>query len=232
MANISPVSSALVIHGEPGFAARVTQLLESQGFEATVCSLGRDGLAQYCTERVDLVVAGASLADMAGLEVCRQIRTMAETPLVMVSHRHDDELVVNGLEIGVDDFVKESTSDRELVARIQAIGRRPRTSHRQGQLPSVEGYKIDRRSRSVTSASGRPVELTNLEFDLLVLFVANPGAALEREFIFNRVWGQRGLGSSRTIDTHVVTLRNKIPELKLSSVHGIGYRLDPIALAA
>ena len=99
-------------------------------------------------------------------------------------------------------------------------------------MPSIEGYQIDRRARSVIGPSGCPIELTNLEFDLLVLFVANPGAALEREVIFNRVWGQRGLGSSRTIDTHVVTLRNKIPELKLSSIHGIGYRLDPIALAA
>ncbi len=226
------MSSVLVIHEEPGFAARVTQLLESESLKVTVCSLGRDGLAQFCIEKVDLVIAGACLDDMAGLELCRQIRSCADTPILLVSRLHDEELVINGLDLGVNDFAAETVSDRELVARVKALGRRQQESQSKGPLPTIEGFKIDRRARTVKDPEGCLVELTNLEFDLLVLFVANPGVALEREFIFNRVWGQRGLGSSRTIDTHVVTLRNKIVGLKVKSVHGIGYRLDPIQLAA
>jgi DNA-binding response OmpR family regulator len=172
------------------------------------------------------------MTDVSGLDICRQIRMMTDTPLILVSVDHDGELVVGGLEIGVDDFADSHMSDRELLARVKVASRRPRRTHNPTGLPSVAGYEIDRRARSVTCPNGVQIELTNLEFDLLVLFVANPGVALEREVIFNRVWGQRGLGNSRTIDTHVVTLRNKIPELKLSSVHGIGYRLDPIALVA
>lgn len=216
----------LLIEDEPVFAATVARYLENEGFEVRVRGTGRSGLAEVSAGQIDMVLLDLQLPDMDGFEICRQIRLTSDTPIIILSALSDEADKVRGLELGADDYAVKTTSPRELLARMRAVTRRSGSTSDKRPIVHACGYEIDRNSHIVTDADGTPVELTHLEFDLLVLFAANPGVALERELIFNKVWNQEGLGTSRTIDTHVVTLRTKMPELIVSTIRGVGYRLE------
>lgn len=217
----------LLIEDEPVFAATVARYLENEGFEVKVRGTGREGLTEMAESQIDMVLLDLQLPDMTGFEVCRQIRLTSETPVIILSALSDDADKVRGLELGADDYAVKTTSPRELLARMRAVTRRSGSTSDKRPILLTCGYEIDRNSHIVTNSSVTPIELTHLEFDLLVLFASNPGVALERELIFNKVWNQQGLGTSRTIDTHVVTLRTKMPELVVTTIRGVGYRLEP-----
>ena len=217
----------LLIEDEPVFAATVARYLENEGFEVKVRATGQAGLTEFSENHIDMVLLDLQLPDMSGFEVCRQIRLTSDTPIIILSALSDEADKIRGLELGADDYAVKTTSPRELLARMRAVTRRSGSTSDKRPILQTCGYKIDRNSHIVTNSGGAPVELTHLEFDLLVLFSSNPGVALERELIFNKVWNQEGLGTSRTIDTHVVTLRTKMPELLVSTIRGVGYRLDP-----
>jgi len=221
------VPSVLLIEDEPVFAATVARYLENEGFDVKVRGTGDAGLVEASENHVDMVLLDLQLPDMQGFEVLRRIRLTADTPVIILSALSDEADKVKGLELGADDYAVKTTSPRELLARMRAVTRRSGTTSDKRPILYACGYKIDRNSHIVSDPNEDPVELTHLEFDLLVLFASNPGVALERELIFNKVWNQQGLGTSRTIDTHVVTLRTKMPDLVVSTIRGVGYRLEP-----
>lgn len=217
--------TVLLVEDEPVFASTVAAYLEAEGYGVIIELNGTDGLARYKSQDIECVLLDLRLPDMDGFEVCRQMRLISDTPIVILSARTDEADKVLGLELGADDYTTKGTSPRELLARIRAVTRRSTNRVEADQVLRSWGYEVDRRAHTVLGPNGA-IELTHLEFELLVLFASKPGAALEREHIFNEVWNQQGLGSSRTIDTHVVTLRTKMPNLKITTVRGVGYRLE------
>jgi DNA-binding response OmpR family regulator len=169
----------------------------------------------------DVVLLDLGLPDGDGLDVLRDIRRVSDVPVVVVSARGDEADRVVGLELGSDDYVVKPFSVRELAARIRAISRRRRV-----ESSSDSGrVRVDRGRRQV-SVDGQEVVLTAKEFDLLAVLAEEPGRAVPRQELFARVWDPVWVGSGKTLDVHVASLRRKLGDPALvETVRGVGYRL-------
>jgi two-component system, OmpR family, response regulator ResD len=238
----APAAVVLVVEDEENIARLVRLYLEEAGFRALAASDGRDGLALYERERPDLVILDLMLPGMDGWEVCRRIRAIARTPILMLTARQTEEDRIHGLDLGADDYVTKPFSPRELVSRVRAILRRavppeaPAGATAPARVLSFPGLLVNPDARRV-EADGRRVELTAKEFDLLVAFAGTPDHVFTREELLNIVWGYNYLGDSRTVDVHVATLRKKVERDPanpgfIKTVWRVGYRFDPTGAAA
>jgi DNA-binding response OmpR family regulator len=169
-------------------------------------------------------VLDIGLPGIDGFEVCRRMRAQSKVPILMLTARDEEPDRVAGLELGADDYVSKPFSPRELAARIKAILRRVE-QRGEDALLTANGIVLRRDSRDVT-VSGRQIELTSKEFDLLACFLEHPGIVLSREKLLDIVWGMTYPGGTRTVDVHVAQLRRKLgdPET-IRTVRGAGYKL-------
>ena len=215
----------LMIEDEPMFSELVTRTFSAEGYEVVVATTGRGGLEAFSTLDPQVVILDLRLPDMDGLDVCRAIRTESQVPIVILSSKSDEMNKVLGLELGADDYATKPFSPRELLARVRAIQRR--VGERPEHLPvlDVDGYVVDLKRREVRSGDA-VVELTAREFDVLRHLAEHRGAAVSRQDLFARVWGQEFLGRSRTVDAHVSAVRAKLPNLAITTLRGVGYRLE------
>ena len=163
--------------------------------------------------------------ELDGFEVCRRLRTLGRTPVIMLTARDDEVDRVLGLELGADDYVTKPFSARELVARVHAVLRRAEPVVPEAPAVRVVGqFEVDTGRREVRTPAG-VVRLTAREFDLLSYLAANQGLALSRRQLLDGVWGEDWYGDERTVDVHVRQLRKKLGGLPLATVWGVGYRL-------
>ncbi|MFF9895940.1 response regulator transcription factor [Streptomyces longispororuber] len=225
--NISDSWRVLVVEGDQADRAALTEALARQGHDVGAVSSGADALAAH--EAADLVLLDLDLPDLDGLEVCREIRAVHDTPVIAVTSRGSELDCVLALQAGADDYVIKPYGLRELMARLQAVMRRARRTAcadtgTDGAAVLEHGpLRIDSGSREVRMC-GRPVPVTRKEFDLLALLASAPGRVVSRESIMHKVWGESW--SRRTVDTHVSSLRNKLggPEW-IVTVRGVGFKL-------
>jgi DNA-binding response OmpR family regulator len=221
------MASVLLIDDEPLFAASVARYLETEGFDVAIAGTGEEGIERFDAERPEVVLLDLRLPDVDGFEICRRLRARSDTPIIILSARDDEADKVLGLELGADDYATKEMTPRELLARIRAVGRRAaRNDLPEGPVIQLGGYDVDLRSHQVLGPDRSVIDLTQKEFDLLAYLSAHPGVALERERLFNEVWHQKELGTSRTIDAHVVSIRSKLPGIEIASIRGVGYRLE------
>ncbi len=220
------MATLLLIEDEPVFASTVSRYLANEGFDVTVAETGAEGLERFESLKPDVVLLDLRLPDVDGFEICRELRSRSTAPLIILSAREDGTDKVLGLELGADDYATKSMPHRELLARIRAVTRRAATSHEDPSVIDLGRYRVDRTAHEVTGPDG-VIDLTQREFELTWYLASHAGEALERERLFNDVWHQQGLGSSRTIDSHVVSLRKKLSGVRISSIRGFGYRLEP-----
>ena len=215
----------LIIEDEVDIADLVAARLRSEGFQATVCFDGPSGVARAHELEPDLVILDLMLPGLDGVEVCRRIQQRRATPVVMLTAKDDESDVLIGLGVGADDYITKPFSPRELVARVRAVLRRTT-----GQAPapgtrwSIAGVEVVEASRRVTK-NGEDVHLTATEFDLLASLLAAGDAVLTREQLLFRVWGYRDGTGSRTVDSHVRSIRRKLGDGVIRTVHGVGYAL-------
>lgn len=207
------------------FSELVTRAFGKEGYDVVVEATGRGGLEAFATIHPQVVILDLRLPDMDGLDVCREIRAISQVPIVILSSKADEMNKVLGLELGADDYATKPFSPRELLARVRAIQRRVGTLPARLPLVEIGGYEVDFKRREVRSPDG-VIDLTAREFDVLRHFIDHRGAAVSRQELFSAVWGQEFLGRSRTVDAHVATLRGKLPNLDISTLRGIGYRLE------
>ena len=200
--------------------------------ESTKTNLGQDGLHQALTKKFDLIILDIMLPDMNGVEICRRIRSEKDTtPILMLTARSEEIDKIIGLETGADDYLTKPFSIRELMARIKAILRRSEINNNH-DLPatviSCGPLSVDPVKRKVTLYEAK-IELTPKEFDLLYLFISNPGRNYSREALLNAIWGYEFNGYEHTVNSHINRLRAKIesdlsrPKYILTS-WGVGYR--------
>ena len=158
-----------------------------------------------------------------GFDVCREIRTRSDVPILMLTARDEEPDRIVGLEVGADDYITKPFSPRELVARMKAVLRRTEPQERRDSF-ALGDVSLVRDSHDVT-VGGEPVELTAKEFELLAYFMANAGVAVSRDVLLDRVWGQEYPGGTRTVDVHVAQLRRKLgrPDL-IRTLRGTGYK--------
>jgi two-component system response regulator MtrA len=204
-------------------------VLRSEGYEPFLCSDGDGALAAFREHKPDLVLLDLMLPGIDGIDVCRQIRAESGVPIVMLTAKTDTIDVVVGLESGADDYVVKPFKPKELVARIRA--RLRRTEEPAQEMLEIGDLVIDVAGHSV-KRDGHPIQLTPLEFDLLVALARKPWQVFTREVLLERVWGYRHAADTRLVNVHVQRLRSKVerdpenPDVVVT-VRGVGYKAGP-----
>jgi two-component system OmpR family response regulator len=224
--------SILVVDDDPHIRDVVRFAFEKTGMAISIAQDGKEALRQFDREVHDLIVLDIGMPEMDGLEVCRQIRKTADTPILFLSARDEEIDRILGLEIGGDDYVTKPFSPRELVARVNAILRRVRTPPAAAPVAARAmrhgGLTIDPDARSAAFL-GAPVALTALEFDILRTLLARPGFVFTRELILDAAYAGNIHVADRTIDSHVRNIRAKMAaagcEQAIETVHGVGFKL-------
>lgn len=218
----------LVIEDDLALSDVLTFTLRHAGFETITAHNGLDGLALWQKENPDLIVLDLNLPGLDGLGVCRRIRAESLTPIVILSVRGAESEVVQGLELGADDYIVKPFSPRELVARIRAVARRSGRVADSGAL-AVAGLLLDRTRNEVSFGGGEPVHLTPLEAELLEVLMLNAGRVLNSDALVTAVWGVEG-GDRAMLKQLVYRLRAKVepdpaqPRF-IETVPGVGYGL-------
>jgi DNA-binding response OmpR family regulator len=223
------MKTILVVDDEPQIVQLVRDYLEHGGFKVLVAADGSSALRLVATLHPDLVVLDLGLPGMDGLDVTRSLRRNGALPIIMLTARADESDKLVGLELGADDYLTKPFSPKELVARVRSVLRRTEAAATPRDLIRVGDLELNLPSMQLTVA-GRPVELTQTEFQLLSTMARQPGRVFSRAQLLNAVHGVAVESYERAIDAHIKNLRRKIePEPHnpryLLTVFGVGYRL-------
>lgn len=213
----------LVVEGQSVKAAPLVGALRRQGYDAGSACAGAEALRMH--PDVDMVLLDLELPDLDGLAVCRAIREAGDTSIIAIT-RQDDELErVLALQAGADDCVAGSCGLPEVIARIEAVVRRTHPRQPDSDVISLCKLRIDRALREVR-LGGRVIDVTAKEFDLLYTLASNAGSVVSRKELMSKVWDSSWSESSRTIDTHVSSLRGKLgTSTWITTVRGVGYQI-------
>jgi len=219
----------LVVEDEPTINQAVTDRLTAEGFDVRQAYDGPGAVAAAEEWAPAILVLDVMLPGFDGHEVCRRVQAQRPVPVLMLTARDDETDVLVGLGVGADDYLTKPFSMRELVARIRALLRRvdraAELASRGPESVTAGPVRIDRAARRV-SVDGVDVHLTPTEFDLLVCLATTPGTVLTREQLLAEVWDWPDAAGTRTVDSHVKSLRSKIGSTLVRTVHGVGYALE------
>lgn len=224
------MQTILVIDDDESLRDTIGVMLEQDGFRAVQAADGRDGFDRAMTLKPDLILVDLRLPGMSGTEICKQLRASSvKTPIIVLSALGDEVDKVLLLEIGADDYVVKPFGTRELMARIRAVLRRSSPDAR--KVVHFSEIEVDF-ERRIVRRKGEELKLTPAEYNLLSYFLQNPDRPLTRDMILNSVWGYEFFPNTRTVDAHVVKLRQKLePDANspkhFLTVHGVGYRFVP-----
>ena len=218
--------SVLVVDDDSSLAEMLSIVLRQEGFESRIVTRGDQALEAFRSFKPDLVLLDLMLPGKDGIDVCKEIRAESGVPIVMLTAKSDTIDVVVGLESGADDYVVKPFKPKELVARIRARVRR--NDAPTNESLTIGDLSIDVAGHSVTRGD-EPVNLTPLEFDLLVCLARKPWQVFTREVLLEQVWGYRHSADTRLVNVHVQRLRSKVehdpenPEIVVT-VRGVGYK--------
>jgi two-component system, OmpR family, response regulator RegX3 len=226
------MTRVLVVEDEESFSDALSYMLRREGYDTVVAATGTDALAEFDRAGADIVLLDLMLPGLSGTEVCRALRSKSSVPIIMLTAKDTEIDKVVGLELGADDYVTKPYSARELVARIRAVLRRRGEAGEQSSEAVLEAGPVRMDvERHVVTVGGTEQRLPLKEFELLEMFLRNPGRVLTRGQLIDRVWGSDYVGDTKTLDVHVKRLRAKLepdpsePKF-LVTVRGLGYKLD------
>ncbi|WP_075807181.1 response regulator transcription factor [Lysinibacillus sp. FJAT-14222] len=225
------MTTVLIVDDEQDMRNLIEMMLNNSKIETFTASSGTEAYDIIVREKIDLVLLDVMMPHEDGFVVCQSIRVMSNIPIIFLTARDANEDKVKGLTLGGDDYIVKPFTNDELVARIHAVLRRSGTNIEdlQQKYVVIGPIKIDEISRKV-SVDGKSIPLTLKEFELLHLFMNNPGNAYTREQLLERIWDIDYVGGTRTVDTHIKTLRIKLGKEAaghIQTVWGVGYRFDP-----
>jgi DNA-binding response OmpR family regulator len=232
------MSKILLVEDTLDLARAIQQALEGEGYSVFHVADGHQALELFAARSPDLIVLDWMLPKMDGLQVLSQIRAGSPVPVLMLTARSEEFDRVLGLEVGADDYLTKPFSMRELIARIRALLRRIEhvqkivNADRQRQTAAIsyQGLHLNPETYEVT-IDQQPIDLTRTEFDLLHLFISNPGRVFSRTYLLDTVWAENYIPGDRSVDNAILRLRKKLGILgeAIETVWGVGYRLkaDP-----
>jgi DNA-binding response OmpR family regulator len=218
----------LVVEDELSISEPLAAHLAREGFAPEVAGTVAAAREAFGRDEPDVVLLDVMLPDGDGRDLCRELRTHSDVPIVMLTARGEEVDRIVGLELGADDYVVKPFSVGELVARIRAIQRRGRAPSARRAPIAVGSITLDPASRAVTK-HGEPIELAAKEFDLLRFLMSRAGEVVGREEIMDEVWDPHWFGSTKTLDVHISWLRKKIEDeppapTYITTVRGVGFR--------
>ena len=218
----------LVVDDDPAINEMLTIVLEAEGFQTSSVTDGAEAVQTFRSFSPDLILLDLMLPGMNGIDICREIRKESAVPIVMLTAKTDTVDVVLGLESGADDYITKPFSVRELVARVGAVMRRPRTTVSAPEPERVCGDLVIDLAAHEARVSGQVVQLTRTEFDLLAALSGRPHQAFSRRQLIDIVWDPAWVGDERLVDVHIKNLRRKLdadPARYIDTVRGVGYRM-------
>ena len=227
------MSKILIVEDEEAIADLERDYLELSGFTVEVANDGDIGLQKALNEDYDLLILDLMLPGTDGFDICRQVRDVKNTPIVMVSAKKDDIDKIRGLGLGADDYMIKPFDSKELVARVKAVLRRTTAIPAKSDIPEVNiisypDLEINMNNYSV-NYMGKKVDMPPKEIELLHFLAASPNQVFTREQLLDHIWGYEYAGDTRTVDVHIKRIREKIKDNKdwsLSTVWGIGYKFE------
>lgn len=218
----------LLVDDEPLILKGLKFSLQQEGYEVDQAADGEEALEKFAKNAYDMILLDVMLPKLSGIEVCQRMRETSDVPIIMLTAKGEDMDKILGLEYGADDYMTKPFNILEVKARIKTILRRASGKREQAkpQLAS-EGLYLDAITRSV-QADGKEVNLTVKEFDLLQLFMSNPGRVYTRDELLELIWGYDYIGDFRTVDVHIRRLREKVEPDPAKPTHiltkwGVGY---------
>jgi DNA-binding response OmpR family regulator len=221
----------MVVDDEASIRDIVRRYLEADGYKVADAADGPEALRRFGARPADVVILDVMMPGMDGLEVLRQLRAVSDVYVIMLTAKAEEVDRLVGLAVGADDYITKPFSPRELVARVKAVLRRPRSpgTTSSDEVLRLPGLEIDRSRREV-KLDGEPVELTSLEFNLLAAMAASPGLVFTRRQLLERIWGYDFFGDERVVDVHIRNLRRKLDDDAdkprfISTVRGVGYKM-------
>jgi DNA-binding response OmpR family regulator len=223
------MTKILIVEDEPNMVAGLRDNFEFEGYQVSTAPDGVAGLERALSEVPDLVILDVMMPRMSGLDVCKQLKAKRPSiPIIMLTARGQEVDKVVGLELGADDYVTKPFSIRELLARVKAVLRRVQNAPKNGERYVFGDVEVNLRSCQV-SRKGKALDFSSKEFDLLKYFLSHSGEAISRDRLLEDVWGYDRFPTTRTVDAHIVRLRQKLepkpedPHFFLT-VHGVGYK--------
>jgi two-component system response regulator RegX3 len=225
------MSRVLIVEDEKSLSEPLAFLLEREGYEVKVAKDGPSALRAFERHGTDLVLLDLMLPGIPGTEVCREIRSQSQVPIIMLTAKDSEVDIVVGLELGADDYVTKPYSTRELLARMRAVLRR-RVEQEDGDSPMIAAGEVRMDlERHTVSVRGEEISMPLKEYELLEFLLRNAGRVLTRGQLIDRVWGADYFGDTKTLDVHIKRIRSRIEKdpsepVMLLTVRGLGYRFD------
>ncbi|SFL31268.1 DNA-binding response regulator, OmpR family, contains REC and winged-helix (wHTH) domain [Lachnospiraceae bacterium KH1T2] len=226
------MSKILIVEDEESIADLEKDYLELSGFGVTVKNTGNEGLDAAMNNEFDLIILDLMLPGVDGFDICRQVRNVKNTPIIMVSAKKDDIDKIRGLGLGADDYITKPFSPSELVARVKAhLARYERltsSGRAENEIIEIRGLKIDRTARRVW-VNSEEKQFTTKEFDLLTFLASNPNHVYSKDELFRNIWDMESVGDIATVTVHIKKIREKIevdssnPQY-IETIWGVGYR--------
>lgn len=205
---------------------------EKEDFDVIEAADGAEAILKVQSEKPDILLLDIMMPVLDGIEVCKQVRKMSELPIIMVTAKDDDDDRIAGLEIGADDYITKPFNSREVVARVKAVLRRTGNQEKGDKLSRISypGLIIDMEQYQV-NAFGNKMTFTTKEMELLWCLASNPGKAFSRNQLLETIWGYSYYGDTRTVDTHIKRIRQKLnipPDSKwdITTIWGVGYKFE------
>ncbi len=226
------MSRVLLVEDEPDLADPLAYLLRREGYEVEIAEDGNAAMAAFRENGADIILLDLMLPGIPGTEVCRQVRTTSQVPIIMLTAKDAEVDIVVGLELGADDYVTKPYSSRELLARMRAVLRRSVEDDPDLEERVLTGGRVTvDLDRHTVEVAGREINMPLKEFELLEVLMRNAGRVLTRGQLIDRVWGSDYFGDTKTLDVHIKRIRSRIEEVPgeprmLVTVRGLGYRFE------
>jgi two-component system, OmpR family, response regulator len=221
------MATILVVDDDPHIRELVGVFLREEGFTVLEAADGREALALLETTRADLVILDIMMPNMDGWQLCRELRELYDTPLLMLTAKGETSQKIKGFQLGTDDYLVKPFEPLELVVRVKALLRRYRIAV--SQRVQIGELLLDRKTYEA-QVGDKQVTLPLKEFELLFKLASYPGKTFSREQLIEQIWGYDYEGDERTVDVHIKRLRERFPEerhsFRISTIRGLGYRLE------
>lgn len=222
----------LIADDEAGIREILKIYFEKEGFEVLEAENGEQAITKVLADKPDMLLLDIMMPVMDGIEVCKQVRKMSSLPIIMVTAKEEDDDRITGLEIGADDYITKPFNTREVVARVKAVLRRSGIKDAKAELSHIEyeGLSIDMEKYEVL-AFGNKMTFTTKEMELLWALASNPGKAFSRNQLLESIWGYSYYGDTRTVDTHIKRIRQKLnipadASWDIVTIWGVGYKFE------